>query len=164
MKYFYILFSVLICLGFVTNFTLRFRNRNKFTIQHGNKNLIKNLNSKALLKDKKNGPINWGDDLDSGLDYLLKNERGLVNNLNKQVKYDFTPSQSPAFLSEKTTITKNSNTALSENQKSKTFRSVGPYDDSTVDSSGKKYSKMFRRETEKKDINAGYYGGSRLTR
>ena len=54
-------------------------------------------------------------------------------------------------------------TILSENQKSKTFRSVGPFEDSTKYYNGKKYSQMYRTPVSR-DTRSGYYGRSRLTR
>jgi hypothetical protein len=50
-----------------------------------------------------------------------------------------------------------------ENHKSQTFRTVGPFDNSTINTSGQKYSQLFNNNTPR-NINSGFYGGSRLTR
>ena len=52
---------------------------------------------------------------------------------------------------------------LDENQKSPTFRTVGPNEDTTVNYKGKKYSDIYNNNNHK-IIKAGFYGKSRLTR
>jgi hypothetical protein len=53
-------------------------------------------------------------------------------------------------------------TPYSENQKSKTFKPVGPLIDSIHNFKGLNYSKFFKY-TNPIDYRAGYYGKSRLT-
>ena len=55
------------------------------------------------------------------------------------------------------------NPVISENQKSPTFRSVGPNLDSTINYQGQKYSNIIQNMPSKR-ISPGYYGRSRLTR
>jgi len=56
-----------------------------------------------------------------------------------------------------------SNTILSQNQESASFRTVGPYVDSTSNKNGKKYKNVLNTDKSQR-INPGYYGASRLTR
>lgn len=52
---------------------------------------------------------------------------------------------------------------LSTNQESASFRTVGPFDDSTVTYTGKKFTDVLDT-TKHVRIIPGYYGKSRLTR
>jgi hypothetical protein len=57
------------------------------------------------------------------------------------------------------------NAVLDDNHKSKTFRTVGPLDNSTVNSNGQKYSQLFNFNANRSiSIGSGFYGQSRLTR
>lgn len=145
------------------------KTKNRFRFKSKIRNVLKSKNT------KKDGPLVW-DILteDKTLEGILKNERyflndstnandpplTIVNNVNtiKNNNEKQTQQQNinelPIFLG--------GNVPLSENQKSKTFRPVGPFEDSTVNWKGKKYSKMYK--VENRNISPGFYGRSRLTR
>lgn len=115
-----------------------------------NKNKIKS----RLTKSQKDGPLLWDNlQYDQTLAKLLKDEEegtvGVVKESN--------------FMQNKMKLI-SQNHAQSENQKSTTFKTVGPNDDSTINSSGKKYSKIYKRSNNNSRIHPGYYGKSRLTR
>lgn len=123
------------------------------------KSKFRSRNNKASIKTqvkktniKKNGPLTW-DVLseDQALEGMLKNERMYTANTDNNLVTNTV--QAPSFLGGR---------ALSENQKSKTFRPVGPFDDSTINFKGNKYSHLYK--TQNKNINPGFYGKSRLTR
>ena len=138
---------------------------------------------------KKDGPINW-DSLtyDIGLDSLLNNEKmgkkdDDISNIqvNKDNKYssnlntgyrnfnnlsDLIASaysgNNPNFLATKNKVISG---IKSENQLSKTFRTVSPLEDTTTDYNVKKYHEMSKRNINHKVYpHSGYYGESRLTR
>ena len=103
---------------------------------------------------KKNGPVTWSglnDDFIEGFNYA------------PQQHFVINP---PHNFIEKSSNTNNnhmrSNT-LSDNQKSPTFRPVGPHVDSTVNRQGTKYSSLIQNPNYRR-IPPGYYGRSRLTR
>jgi hypothetical protein len=125
---------------------------------------IKMRNQKGQLSSKKskanfhkNGPLTWETFThDPILDSLLKDEREIIkSNVNAIIEPPKINAQLPPFLG--------GNAPLSDNQKSKTFRTVSPFEDSTIDYKGKKYSKMYMIKSIAK-VNPGYYGKSRLTR
>ncbi len=144
--------------------SLKSRSKNRSKSRAKNKERVKNSNM------KKNGPLSW--DLlynDDGLKTLLKSERqenyksyklNPSDNDSKINKFPFISNHqsnnyNPNFISK--------NELISENQISKTFRSVGPYDDSTINSNGIKYSNIYH-DRSNKNLKAGFYGRSRLTR
>jgi hypothetical protein len=115
-----------------------------------NKNKIKS----KISKSQKDGPLLWDNlQYDQTLAKLLKDEEhgevGTVKESN--------------FMQNKMKLI-SQNQFLSQNQKSKTFKTVGPNDDSTINSLGKKYSKIYKRQNNNSRIHPGYYGKSRLTR
>jgi hypothetical protein len=126
--------------------------------------------SKIKNKSKKDGPLSWNNlAYDGVLENILKNERLENSHENPKIQEMNTYSTmithlkkgKPAFI---TTNTKVISEAKSENQKSKTFRTVSPFEDSTKDQQGKKYSTIFKRVSRGHSVHPGYYGGSRLTR
>ena len=163
MKCYLILISLIILslIEFILNSRSKSRSKSK------SKSRGKNKEKGKILNTKKNGPLSW--DLlseDDALETLLKSERQEDNNKsnflndsqNKINRYPFTSSQqdnNPNFISK--------NEINSENLKSKTFKSVGPYDDSTINNSGVKYSKIYHNKSNK-NLKPGFYGSSRLTR
>ena len=133
---------------------------------------------KSKNKNKKDGPMNWNSiGYDGILDGLLKNERKQTSLENTQIENNHNVNNystygrlmshiqtgSPAFIS---TSSKLISQSKSENQKSKTFRTVSPFEDSTKDTHGNKYSVMYRRNSSFRghQLQSGYYGSSRLTR
>jgi len=141
--------------------------RSKSKIRSKNKTKIKEKGK--ILSSKKNGPLSWELlSTDESLEALLENEK---QDLNKNYKINIS-SDSPnkinkyPFISNH--ITNNLNLNLkkenySENIKSKTFRTVGPLEDSTVNNEGEKYSRFFSNKP-KRNLKPGFYGSSRLTR
>lgn len=136
-----------------------------------NKSRIRNKEKGKFLNNKKNGPISWDVFQENeALNSLLKNEREEINgyirpNLNR-IPRNY-PNKS--YFSLTNAINNDSmnflkvNENISANQKSKTFRSVGPYDDSTINKNGIKYSKIYHNKSNR-NLNPGFYGSSRLTR
>jgi hypothetical protein len=133
---------------------------------------------KIKNKTKKDGPLSWNNlAYDGVLESLLKNERQ-QNSLEKQDKSSkvqdmnsyssmITGSHIKKGKPEYTFLTTNTKVlseAKSENQKSKTFRTVSPLEDSTKDQRGKKYTSIYKRVSRVHAVHPGYYGGSRLTR
>jgi len=114
-----------------------------------NKNKIKS----KITKSQKDGPLLWDNlQYDQTLAKLLKDEEqgdevGAVKESN--------------FMQNKMKLISQNQ---SQNQKSKTFKTVGPNDDSTINSSGKKYSKIYKRSNNNSKIHAGYYEKSMITR
>jgi hypothetical protein len=165
MKYSFLTLLVLI-LGCMNVLATRTRSKLKSRMKAKLKARARSRNNKATVKaktEKKDGPLLWDNLQDASsmasLQPLLS--RGVDNiNVNSQmVRHNNHIGESrkniPVFLGGKV--------PLSENQKSLTFRTVGPSEDSTVNFKGKKYSHMFRSVNAHK-INPGFYGKSRLTR
>jgi hypothetical protein len=150
-------------------------------------------NSKHLLKNHKDGPITW-DMLTNAKSFsnLMQQEQknnnyqitssqntvnnkiinnnntntytGLINNTNTAVApVAAAPNTKPAPISPGTLMNNLYNTA-DENQKSKTFRSVGPKEDTTVNRNGQRYSQLYSNNGSNGRKTPGYYGSSRLTR
>jgi hypothetical protein len=135
--------------------------------------------SKIKNKTKKDGPLSWNNlAYDGVLESLLKNERQQkslevqdnksskvqdMNSYSSMISGSHIKKGKPAYTF-LTTNTKVLSEAKSENQKSKTFRTVSPLEDSTKDQRGKKYSSIYKRVSRLHAIHPGYYGGSRLTR
>ncbi len=157
----------LIVLSIIEIFTsLKINSKNQ--IKSKGKNKVK---GKVSINTMKNGPLSW--DLlsqDDVLESLLKNEREenkrnnsanfAINPQNKiNNRYPFTSIQDTNNLS--FIQSKRENT--SENDKSKTFRTVGPLDDTTINNNGVKYSKIFHNKSNR-NLKPGFYGSSRLTR
>ena len=127
--------------------------------------------SKLKNKSNKDGPLTWNTlAYDGVLEGLLKNEKkegsvsNNVKNLSNYNQYNASmmnqiQTGKPAFITTNTKL-------LSENQKSKTFRTVSPLEDSTKTNQGQKYSTLFKRtaNTRGRNTHTGYYGSSRLTR
>ena len=105
---------------------------------------------------KKNGPVTWealNDDLVEGGIAEISPQKGFLRN-----------SKRNNFIETRTSYNTNNNDQItSENQKSPTFRSVGPNLDSTVNLQGLKYANIIR-STQIQKVSPGYYGRSRLTR
>jgi hypothetical protein len=183
MKYFFSYVSIL-----VVFFVLQCVKNARFKLKSKTRSMtkIRGKNNKSRIKnttDKKNGPLTWDNiKYDQTLETFLKGER--MENLNKnQRNLESNPNLNFLNLNSLTSSidslnsihqnslsytnnVKNFETSpsfISENQKSKTFRSVGPLEDSTIDNKGKKYSKLYKFISRKK-IHSGYYGTSRLTR
>jgi len=136
------------------------RSKSKLKIKSRSKNrksAVANKNSSS----KKDGPINWDNlSYDAALESLLKNERmGFIQNTDNGGDVLENQYKNTNFIEKITSR----NSSSAGNKKSKTFRAVGPLLDSTVSPIGKKYSKIYRIENRRK-INSGYYGKSRLTR
>jgi hypothetical protein len=181
MKYIFFYVSVIIVfflLQLVKNARFKLKSRTH------NKGKIRGKNYKSMIKtttDKKNGPLTWDNiKYDQSLEGFLKAERmenlnnsqrNLKNNSNlNYLNINSLASSLDSFNEMPHTsimnTRKNSETSsnfISENKKSKTFRSVGPLDDSTINNKGKKYSKLYKF-ISRKNIQSGYYGMSRLTR
>lgn len=189
MKYFFSYVSILLVISvlqFAENARFKLKSKNR------GKNKIRGKNNKSLIKnstDKKNGPLTWDNiKYDQSLEGFLKAERmeNLNNNQgnllhNSNINYfklnslasgedtlNSVPQSSTSYSNSDKKFENFENFEISpnfssENKKSKTFKSVGPLVDSTVDNKGKKYSKLFKFISRKK-IHSGYYGTSRLTR
>jgi hypothetical protein len=131
---------------------------------------LKARNNKSTIKNlKKNGPLSW--ELltdDKVLEQLIndntpKNPPNLIaafNPMNNPPNLvgAFNPMNNPSLIQNKI-----QNIVKSDNQKSSTFRTVGPNENSTINNTGQKYSTIFSHKNNRV-INAGYYGRSRLTR
>lgn len=142
---------LIIFLSFIISNHLRSRTKTK------NKSKFKSRNKGKFRErshySKKNGPLNWEESNENILDQFIKNERNLENSykikdLPKYSKFPYT----------------NRRGYISDNQKSLTFRSVGPNDDSTINKNGVKYSKIYNNANRNNKVSAGFYGSSRLTR
>lgn len=186
MKYFFSyvgILLVIIVLQFAENARFKLKSKNR------GKNKIRGKNYKSLIKnttDKKNGPLTWDNiKYDQSLEGFLKAERmDNLNNSQRNLQHNSninyfnlnslasgvdTLNSVPQSSISYTNSNKNlenfetSSNFISENKKSKTFKSVGPLVDSTINNKGKKYSKLFKFISRKK-IHSGYYGTSRLTR
>lgn len=98
---------------------------------------------------------------------------------NQQANYHTTTNKSGAFIPNYSAVdntSSNSPVDLNKNfgadlgnshhDNSLTFKSVGPDVDSTVDSSGVKYTQKYKinKDSNEKSHSVGYYGKSRLTR
>ena len=128
---------------------------------HHKKSFNKNFNK------KKNGPVTWdslNDDLIEGFNTETTNQTIQVNVQNPKINSQFVENK-PIDSNRYKEIKENFDKVpiLSENQKSPTFRSVGPHQDSTVNYQGEKYSNIIRN-TKNLRISPGFYGRSRLTR
>ncbi len=143
--------------------------KNKNTSNTTNK---EKLNSKVKVESKlKDGPISWANlNADNNLAAYLRNERtGPVDNiLNFNGNVNSNSNSNSNQLPNISNISNNTqntsyNKDTSENTKSKTFRTVGPYDDTTKNYDGQKYSNIYKLQGGEV-IKSGYYGKSRHTR
>jgi hypothetical protein len=131
-----------------SRFQVKVKLRNRVQGKSGIQTVVK------IKNNKKDGPLLWGTTTeDDILERFLKNERSGYNNNN------YHNENINNFSSQ---FTNSGNSISSENQKSKTFRSVSPYEDSTRNSNGKVYSQIFKTN-HNGNFHPGYYGKSRLT-
>jgi hypothetical protein len=170
------------------NDKLRAKVRNKLKSRK-NEAKIK-IKAKSVLK--KNGPLTWENLSEDGvLETLIKaesegvdsmnlnnNNYNMKENINDMNEDEGIVSHSVEVNNRTHVIVNNNNippnlnnvpsfmggkATLSDNQRSKTFRTVSPFEDSTVNFKGKKYSKLFKN-LNPSNVKTGFYGKSRLTR
>ena len=135
---------------------MNIRSRTKIRSKTRSRNKGKFRARKSLTSLKKNEPLSWGvlDD-ENYLDQIIKSEirdEDINNRIRDEPKYAKYPSTN-----------RRSKFPKSENEKSLTFRSVGPEVDTTINRSGVKYTKIYHSGYNK-NLKAGFYGSSRLTR
>ena len=115
--------------------------------------ITKLAHNKLSHKLSANGPIDW-DGLSDLFDYnsIDYNNKDLIIN-----PPSMTNNNNPRNFFVKSSI------PLSANQESASFRTVGPYEDSTITYNGTKMTDVLDTHRNIK-IKPGYYGRSRLTR
>ena len=154
----FLLISV-IFINLINSFSLKSKARTKSKLRSHNR--IKTRNRKEELKMKtivlKDGPLSWEEFTEHALNSLMKNQS---HNFTDEPKI---PPTSQTSQMNQNNSNKNSIFSSNGNSRSKTFRTVSPYDDTTVNNIGQKYSKLFRINNEK-NVKSGYMGRSRLTR
>lgn len=162
-------FIVLISLELCNSFRTKIKSKSKAR----NKSRGKLREKAKVFNNKKNGPLSWNIVEDETLETLLMQERNAkINNLKpsfisnpfqNKINSNYPYSSTSSLNHNMNTNFISKNELVSENQKSKTFKSVGPYEDSTVNKIGVKYSRMYNNHPNK-NLKSGFYGGSRLTR
>jgi hypothetical protein len=122
---------------------------------------IKTRNRKEELKVKtfelKDGPLSWEEFTEHALQSLIKSQS---NMLTEEPKFPPASQSTQIF---QNNSNKNSIFSTSDNSRSKTFRTVSPFDDTTVNNLGQKYSKLYQINNNK-NVKSGYMGRTRLTR
>jgi hypothetical protein len=152
MKYYIFFISIIILSYISTVLNIRSRTNLRSKSKLRNKNKGKFRERSHNLSNKKNGPLSWNvEDGDNSLSDLL--------NLERHNSYNYINIKDLPKLNRNN----RRNLARSENEKSLTFRTVGPEIDSTINRNGIKYSNMIHKENNIK-LNPGFYGSSRLTR
>jgi hypothetical protein len=135
----------------ISGFKVKSKSKAKSRLQtrsRNNKSTIKNL--------KKNGPLSWEVLTDDKVLEQLINDNSPKS--SRTANTPFSQTINPSFIQNQV-----HHTIKSENQKSNTFRTVGPNENTTIDNNGQKYSSLFIHRNGRK-MNSGYYGKSRLTR
>jgi hypothetical protein len=149
MKYYLFFISIFILsyISSVLNIRSKSKIRSRSKLRNKNHGKFREKSNKS--SNNKNGPLSWN---------ISNDENSLTDLLNLE-KYNTNTYNNikdlPKF--------NNRNLARSENEKSFTFRTVGPELDTTIDRNGIKYSNMIQKKTNIK-LNPGFYGSSRLTR
>jgi hypothetical protein len=155
-----ILIFLIILIGYIESSKVRSRSRSRHKIKND-----KSAFKSTKANNSKDGPLSWDLLADpKALETLLKSEN---NNLNFLGSTGSSGQNNTAPVRQPTqTIQQvfNTNTSIDENQQSKTFRSVGPFDNTTINKDGRKYSQIFHHTEEGHNFKPGFYGSSRLTR
>ena len=160
MKWKPIKLALMITLAFLLiNFTTSLGSKSKALVisRSKNHNKIKKevLSLKAQKLTLKDGPISWDDLSDQAFQTLIG-----ANSQNEKKEIPYTPGQGSSF---KTSYAPQPSSQTSEGTKSKTFRTVSPNDDTTINLQGQKYSNLVKT-TANNNVKSGFMGGSRLTR
>ena len=147
---------IITLLYFVSNFSLKSHTKIKAKAKSRSKARSKSKINKSLINmknSKKNGPLSWDLLSDEKVIEKFIHDNTILDKPSIQTKPIQIPTPPQIYY----------NVPLSENQKSITFRTVGPNVDSTVNNKGIKYSSIINNK-KGKIINPGFYGKSRLTR
>jgi len=156
--YLFLLISV-IFITKINSFKSKSKARTKSKLRSHNR--IKTRDRKEELKMKtivlKDGPLSWEEFTEHALQSLMKSQSHILPEEPR-----FPPASQISHMYQNNP-NKNSIFSSNGNSRSKTFRTVSPYDDTTVNFLGQKYSKLYKINNEK-NVKSGYMGRSRLTR
>lgn len=141
-------------INYFNSFRLKSRIRSKTHVISKDKNKFRERKEELKVKkfDLKDGPLSWEDLTEEAFQNLMKTQGQAIAEDNK-----------PKEPRRNAIISNTNSQPPSENLRSKTFRTVSPNDDTTVNIEGQKYSKIFKIKNAR-DIKIGFMGKTRLTR